>query len=89
MIGDQLRIEVLEWIKNDPDKNTADQLNRWLEEGNEKELNRCFNGFLQFGTAGLRGPVGPGRPTSSAVWIKSAFNMLERIRWLENSLLYS
>ena len=60
MIGDQLRIEVLEWIKNDPDKNTADQLNRWLEEGNEKELNRCFNGFLQFGTAGLRGPVGPG-----------------------------
>ena len=60
MIGDQLRTEVLEWIKNDPDKNTADQLNIWLTEGNEKELNRCFNGFLQFGTAGLRGPVGPG-----------------------------
>ncbi len=60
MIDDQLRTEVLEWIKNDPDKNTADQLNIWLTEGNEKELNRCFNGFLQFGTAGLRGPVGPG-----------------------------
>ena len=60
MIDDQLRTEVLEWIKNDPDKNTANQLSKWLEEGNEKELNRCFNGFLQFGTAGLRGPVGPG-----------------------------
>jgi phosphomannomutase len=60
VIDDQLRTEVLEWIKNDPDKNTADQLNKWLAEGNEKELKRCFSGFLQFGTAGLRGPVGPG-----------------------------
>jgi len=60
VIDDQLRTEVLEWIKNDPDKNTADQLTKWLAEGNEKELKRCFSGFLQFGTAGLRGPVGPG-----------------------------
>ena len=60
MIDDQLRTEVLEWIKNDPDKNTANQLNKWLAEGNTKELKRCFSGFLQFGTAGLRGPIGPG-----------------------------
>jgi len=40
VIDDQLRTEVLEWIKNDPDKNTADQLNKWLVEGNEKELKR-------------------------------------------------
>ena len=60
MIDDQLRTEVLEWIKNDPDKNTANQLNKWLAEGNAKELKRCFSGFLQFGTAGLRGPIGPG-----------------------------
>ena len=60
MIDDQLRTEVLEWIKNDPDKNTANQLNIWLAEGNAKELKRCFSGFLQFGTAGLRGPIGPG-----------------------------
>jgi phosphomannomutase len=60
VIDDQLRTEVLEWIKNDPDKNTANQLNKWLAEGNAKELKRCFSGFLQFGTAGLRGPIGPG-----------------------------
>ena len=60
MISDQLRSEVQEWIKNDPDKNTAEQLRKWLAENNEVELKRCFNGFLQFGTAGLRGPNGPG-----------------------------
>ena len=60
MISDQLRSEVQEWIKNDPDKNTAERLSKWLAENNEVELKRSFNGFLQFGTAGLRGPVGPG-----------------------------
>ena len=60
MISDQLRSEVQDWIKNDPDTVTAKQLSKWLSEGNELELNRCFNGFLQFGTAGLRGPISPG-----------------------------
>ena len=60
MISDQLRGEVQDWIKNDPDTVTAEQLSKWLSEGNELELNRCFNGFLQFGTAGLRGPISPG-----------------------------
>ena len=60
MISDQLRGEVQNWIKNDPDTGTAEQLSKWLSEGNELELNRCFNGFLQFGTAGLRGPISPG-----------------------------
>jgi len=60
VISDQLRSEVQDWIKNDPDTGTAEQLSKWLSEGNELELNRCFNGFLQFGTAGLRGPISPG-----------------------------
>lgn len=60
MISDQLRFEVQEWINNDPDKETARQLSDWLKENNSKELERCFSGFLKFGTAGLRGPIGPG-----------------------------
>jgi phosphomannomutase len=52
--------EVKEWIALDPDAKTAAQLQTWLDESNEAELKRCFNGFLEFGTAGLRGPVGPG-----------------------------
>ena len=60
MISDQLKQEVLDWIRHDPDKNTADKLAKWLSESNEEELKRCFNGFLEFGTAGLRGALGPG-----------------------------
>jgi len=42
VISDQLRLEVEEWIKNDPDQKTAEQLGKWLAENNEKELSRCF-----------------------------------------------
>jgi phosphomannomutase len=60
VISDQLRNQVLDWIDNDPDARTAKQLTQWLKEENKTELERCFAGFLQFGTAGLRGPMGPG-----------------------------
>ena len=52
--------EVNLWIESDPDPKTALQLQNWVESGDEESLNNCFQGFLQFGTAGLRGPVGPG-----------------------------
>jgi phosphomannomutase len=52
--------EVTEWILDDPDANTAAQLQSWLDSNNEIELRASFSGFLQFGTAGLRGPVRPG-----------------------------
>ena len=60
MISDELRVEVEEWIALDPDPTTASQLRTWLESDNESELRAAFSGFLQFGTAGLRGPIGPG-----------------------------
>ena len=52
--------EVNLWIESDPDPKTALQLQNWVESGDEESLKNCFQGFLQFGTAGLRGPVGPG-----------------------------
>ncbi len=60
MISQDLTQEVMQWIKHDPDPKTAAQLQQWLNENNQSELKRSFNGFLQFGTAGLRGPMGPG-----------------------------
>ena len=52
--------EVRAWIADDPDHKTAAQLQQALDAGDEASLKKWFNGFLQFGTAGLRGPIGPG-----------------------------
>jgi phosphomannomutase len=60
VIDEQFRLEVLDWIANDPDSKTASLLENWLADNNEAELRKSFNGFLEFGTAGLRGPVRPG-----------------------------
>jgi phosphomannomutase len=55
-----LRAEVEAWIADDPDQKTAAELQTLLDAGDEETLKKYFNGFLQFGTAGLRGPIGPG-----------------------------
>jgi len=55
-----LRAEVLNWIADDPDPITAAALQKLLDADDEKTLRSYFHGFLQFGTAGLRGPNGPG-----------------------------
>jgi phosphomannomutase len=52
--------EVKAWIEDDPDPVTASRLQKLLDRGDEATLRTYFNGFLQFGTAGLRGPNGPG-----------------------------
>jgi phosphomannomutase len=52
--------EVEQWIADDPDPTNAAQLQFWLDAGDEENLHKSFSGFLQFGTAGLRGPLGPG-----------------------------
>ena len=60
MIDEQFRLEILDWIAKDPDPETASLLSKWLADNNEVELRKSFSGFLEFGTAGLRGPVRPG-----------------------------
>jgi phosphomannomutase len=59
-MNQSLRAEVEAWIADDPDPRTAAELSALLEAGDEDTLKKYFNGFLQFGTAGLRGPIGPG-----------------------------
>ncbi len=52
--------EVKAWIADDPDPVTAAHLQALLDAGDEAALKPLFSGFLQFGTAGLRGPIGAG-----------------------------
>lgn len=56
----KLLAEVRAWIKDDPDPQTAAQLTALLDAEDEVSLRKYFAGFLEFGTAGLRGPLGPG-----------------------------
>ncbi len=55
-----LLAEVQAWIADDPDPVTAAALQALVDSGDEASLRPLFSGFLQFGTAGLRGPIGPG-----------------------------
>jgi phosphomannomutase len=55
-----LLTEVRAWIEDDPDLKTAAQLSALLDTDDEVTLRKYFAGFIEFGTAGLRGPIGPG-----------------------------
>jgi phosphomannomutase len=66
MLDPDLLAAVASWSAQDPDSHTRAQLEALLEgtcAGNESaatELTDAFVGRLQFGTAGLRGQLGPG-----------------------------
>ena len=62
----ELFAKVDSWIADDPDENTREQAAEVLlaaREGDAQsiaQLEHWFGPFLTFGTAGLRGPLGPG-----------------------------
>ncbi len=67
------------WIEDDPDPATREELARLLEvyqagtAGAAEELASRFSGFLEFGTAGLRGTLGAGpHRMNRAVVIRAA-----------------
>jgi phosphomannomutase len=48
------------WVASDPDPATRAEAERLIESGDAAELKRAFGARLHFGTAGLRGRIGPG-----------------------------
>ncbi|MDY3665906.1 MAG: phospho-sugar mutase [Schaalia hyovaginalis] len=65
-MNDQLLATAREWAAHDPDGQTSSALLASIEaasagdEGALAELRAAMNGPLEFGTAGLRGEIGPG-----------------------------
>ena len=59
------------WLAQDPDPATREELQE-LTHGNSDELNDCFASHLQFGTAGLRGKLGPGPNRMNRVVVMQA-----------------
>jgi len=49
-----------QWISDDPDARTAEELSGVIARGDEKDLAERMAGPLEFGTAGLRGVLGAG-----------------------------
>ena len=48
------------WLAQDPDPDTRGELAALLRDGDTAALRERFDGRLEFGTAGLRGPLGAG-----------------------------
>jgi phosphomannomutase len=67
----ELRDEAEAWLAQDPDPATRQEL-RALIDNNDDELIDCFSGRLQFGTAGLRGKLGPGPNRMNRVVVMQA-----------------
>ena len=55
-----LRQAALDWIAGDVDHKTRDELQAILDSGDPGTLQAAMGATLEFGTAGIRGEVGPG-----------------------------
>ena len=64
--------KVKEWIANSPCETMRETLQKWLDEGDEKAIEDAFFQDLEFGTAGLRGTIGPGTNKMNATTVARA-----------------
>src|SRR4051812_33149784 len=67
-----LRQRVAAWIADDPDAGSRAELEALLDAGADGELAARFAGTLQFGTAGLRGPLGAGPARMNVATVRKA-----------------
>jgi len=58
-LGDQARVTAKQWLECESDLHNCQEIEALLA-GPESELIERFAGHLEFGTAGLRGPLGAG-----------------------------
>ena len=67
-----------QWMEQDPDAETREELKNLIAKNDVKELNVRFSGRLQFGTAGLRGRLQAGPMGMNRVLVAQAAAGLAR-----------
>ena len=73
---------VRSWITGDPDPADRATIQQLLDDGDEAELSRRFDQPLQFGTAGLRGPVMAGPAGMNRYTVRRATQGV--VAWLKD-----
>ena len=82
----QLEDKVRYWSENECfDPATREQALRMLNENNQKEMEECFKLVLEFGTGGLRGPMGVGTNRMNRYTVMQATEGLARVIELEDT----
>ena len=61
------------------DSETREHAKRMLQENNQKEIEECFKSVLEFGTGGLRGPMGIGTNRMNRYTVMQATEGLARV----------
>ncbi|MDX1659151.1 MAG: phospho-sugar mutase [Nitriliruptorales bacterium] len=78
--ADDLHARARDWIAGDPDPQTRAALEEVLAAGDDELLADLVDGSLEFGTAGLRGVVGPGpRRMNRAVVIRTTRGLADHV----------
>ncbi|KHL14559.1 phosphomannomutase [Mumia flava] len=71
-MSEQVRRAAEQWLAQDPDPQTRAELQALLDDGDDDALAERFGGRLEFGTAGLRGPLGAGPTRMNRVVVAQA-----------------
>ena len=77
-----LRAAVEAWRADDPDPVTVAELDALVAAGDDAAIEACFAAPLTFGTAGLRGPLGPGPGRMNRAVVRRTAAAI--CRWLDD-----
>ncbi len=77
----ELKQKISQWEAGDVDEENKAQIQGLLQKENWAELSDCFSAMLEFGTAGLRGLIGPGpNRMNAAVVRKTSLGLLKTLK---------